>query len=104
MPRSKSSKSVRTQRLRGSVRRAAPRITTEQYMAEIDALVAGAMASNVSSGVVVGHLFVAMERLAHDLAEADGEGLSGPEVFAGWLDLVRSRTSSRSRSRQRVPS
>ncbi len=45
MPRSKSSKSVRTQRLRGSVRRAASRITTEQYMAQIDALVAEAMAS-----------------------------------------------------------
>jgi hypothetical protein len=104
MPRSKSSKSVRTQRLRGSVRRTAPRITTEQYMAEIDALVAEAMASNVSSGVVVGHLFVAMERLAHDLAEADGEGLSGPEVFAGWLDLVRNRAESRRRSRSRVQS
>ncbi len=73
-------------------------------MAEIDALVAEAMASNVSSGVVVGHLFVAMERLAHDLAEADGEGLSGPEVFAGWLDLVRSRAASQRRSRARLPS
>ena len=72
-------------------------------MAEVDALVAEAMASKVSSGVVVGHLFVAMERLAHDLAEADGEGLSGSEVFAGWLDLVRSRTARR-RTRDRLSS
>lgn len=102
MPRSKS-KVDRTRRLRRPVRRAAARLTSEQYMAEIDALVAEAMASNVASGIVVGHLFVAMERLAHELAEADGEGLSGAEMFAGWLDLVRSRMQHR-RSRSSLPS
>ena len=71
-------------------------------MAEIDALVAEAIASRVSSGVVVGHLFVAMERLAYELAEADGEGMSGQEVFAGWLDMVRSRALPRQRARARV--
>lgn len=73
-------------------------------MAEIDALVAEALASNISSGVVVGHLFVAMERLAYDFAESDGEGLTGPEVFAGWLDLVRSRAAMRGSARDRLPS
>lgn len=97
MPTRKSTKTVRSS-TRRKARSSEASLTSRAYMDRLDALVSSAMDSGVSSGLVVGHLMVALERLAHELAESDGEGMTGPEMLASWLELLGPRMRARRES------